>query len=318
MAYKKIAAENVLLIPTKSRYELELERWGTVDSTRRRFRSDVAWNNVIDGHYAQKENLAKIKDVSVFGESQFVDRSFLTDEAIKNNDLFVFLGGDNHFTWCAQKILKYVQETGDDEKYVVGVVLDPRKSFGGLLYYGIDQFLGNVENILGGDYRIENWTTLEANVMNENGDCMPYPAVGDYFVGEHDRTLMSRNELYLGGDKLDVPDKSSGILFVAGAGSDDGSWYDNVHNIMFGSPDRFGKEEDFARVVLTENKSKTKFTLDKGQILVVDSYNDDNGKIKPDSHNDHSVDLSLGHRAEIKISDMKLKVVNSSDYQIQR
>ena len=136
------------------------------------------------------------------------------------------------------------------------------------------------------------------------------PAVCDYFVGEYSNLFMSRNDIFkaeISGKVL--PEKSSGILVVTGAGSSPGSWYDNIHQCYFSTPDHFARDEESAKIILRENKSKAKTTLQKGKVLIIDSYNDTRGIIAPDSHEDHSIPFEMGARLEIRISNLKLKVV---------
>lgn len=297
---------DMVIIPSKSRYDLELEIYGNIKDTDANFKSEQILKRVKESHLAQKENIKRVADV--IGYDKIIDRSSLNPEVISDKNIFVFLGGDNHFTYCAQEILKFMKQNNGEEKQVIGCVLDPAKSYGGLLYFDVDKLLESLPELEKGNYLIENWTSLEADINNKNGRVASYPAVGDYFVGERERLLMSRNRVYLDGDVV-LPEKSSGLLIAVGPGSGNGSWYDNVHNLMFGCSDEFGREEDFARIILTENKSRSKLTLSRGQILTIDSYNDDCGVISPDSHRDHSADFHMGAQAEVRISDLKLPVV---------
>ena len=156
--------------------------------------------------------------------------------------------------------------------------------------------------------KLEQWTLLESNIINHGKHLAPSLALGDYFIGERERVFMSRNKAQLDGKEIFL-DKSAGILIVTGSGSGKGSWYNNIHNTYFGKSDVFGRGEEFAQLILTENESKTKVKLKKGQKLIIDSYNDDGGIISPDSHLEHSVDFSIGARAEIKISNIRLNVL---------
>jgi hypothetical protein len=119
---------------------------------------------------------------------------------------------------------------------------------------------------------------------------------------------MSRNRVYLDGKEV-LPEKSSGILIACGAATGPGSWYNNIHRQMFDQGDVLGREEELARVILTEQEDKKKLTLHPGQILVIHSYNDDYGIIAPDSHLDHGAEFRIGCQAEAKISKYKLKIV---------
>jgi hypothetical protein len=299
--------DNIVMIPSKSRFDLEVEKWGTIDAARKRFVGEI-WEKVVGSHHTQRTNIQKI--AKRLGNRLMYDRSQLTPEMVGNFSAFAFLGGDDHFKYCAHVILKYMQEHPDEEKYVIGVRLSPR-SVGALLHFDTDTFLESLPKLEKDDFSVENWTTLEARVLNGESAVVLYPAIGDYFVGEYGRLFMSRNEVYLDGQKV-FPDKSSGILLAVGAGSDEGSWYDNIHRTMFGNGNEFGREEEIARAILTEEKSKSKLTLNKGQTLEIYSYNDSRGIVCPDSCEDHSADFGMGSKAEIKVSDLKLKVIRAN------
>jgi NAD kinase len=301
---EKMNLDKMILVPSKTRYELEIKNYDSKDIARKAFGSEEVWKNIVEGHRKQKKNLEKV--IKVFGTDRMIDRSLLSRDIIRSNDLFVFLGGDNHFTYCAQDILWYLQDHPEEKKYIAGVVLDPKKSLGALLYYDVDSFLKALPRVEKDDFKVENWTTLEAKV--EPWRAYTYPAVGDYFIGESNRLLMSRNRVSIDGKEIPC-EKSSGILIASGQGSGKGSWYNNIHNVMFNSSDHFAKDADFARIILTEHCSRSKMTLYKGQTLVIDSYNDDKGIIAPDSHEDHAADFMIGSRAEIKVSDLKLNVI---------
>ena len=296
----------MIIVPTKSRYELESERYSNEEIVRANFKSEEVWKIVKESHYAQKENIKKVK--AVLGQEKLIDRGCLTSDVIKENNLFVILGGDNHFTYCAQNILEYVQDNPKEKKYVLGAVLDPTKSHGGLLYFTIDSFLKSLRRLEQKDFDIEKWSVLEAKVNNRNGIVKPYPAVGDYFIGEYSSLFMSRNLVYLNGEPLTCIDKSSGILIAIGAGSGRGSWYSNI---KLSEEGRLNREDEIARLVLRESRELTSFTLRRGQTVTIDSYNDSKGIVSPDSQEEHSVGFNIGSRAEIKISDLKLLVIKN-------
>ena len=295
--------EKILFVPSKSRYELEIEYYGNLQKARQHIRSNQIWKKIKEGHISQKKNLQKIIDV--FGKENIVDRSDLNQDMIKEYDAFVFFGGDNHFTYCSQEILKY-QSLNDGDKLVVGTVLDASKSFGGLLYFDVEKLLRSLDNLEKDNFYVEKWTTLEG-VVNDRKDYF-FPAVGDYFIGEYGRHLMSRNLVYLDGKEV-FEEKSSGILVTTGAGAGFGSWYNTEHNLMFNKSNNFGKEEEIAKAVLTGNMSRAKIEFYKNQVLRIDSYNDTRGVIFPDSHDDHYAKFEMGTSVEIKLSKNKLSVV---------
>jgi len=296
--------EKILFIPSKSRYELSIEEKGSEEEAKASFSSEKVWERIRTSHFLQKENIGKFRDN--FSPEQIVDRSRLTPEMIQQYETFAFLGGDNHFGYCAQEVMKYLQANPQDTKRVMGVVLDPTKSLGALLYFNTDTFLDNVEKLRDDNYEIENWTTLEAKVF---GDKQPHPAIGDYFVGELNRLDMSRTIVSIDGQEVDCPEKSSGLLIAVGAASSRGSWYNNLHFSTFKEGDEFPKDADYARIFVTENWQRKKFTLNRGQVLTLDSYNDGSGVISPDSQLDHTAEFEMGKKAEIRLSDQYLTVI---------
>jgi len=296
----------ILFVPSKSRYELEVDKRGDEQAARKYFSSEQVWEDIYDGHLAQKESLSLLKQA--FPKIATIDRSELNAENISTHELFVFLGGDNHFTYCAQKILAYQCKYNHD-KYVMGIVLDHRKSLGALLSGEVHKLIAQYDKLNKGEYNLEEWTTLEAKVSNGVELEQPLPAVCDYFIGENSRLLMSRNKVWIDEQEVTI-DRSSGILITSGAGTGSGSWYDNVHEVMFGEKDIVPRTAELARVMFTEHKSKTKLTLLPGQILTVYSYNDAKGILVPDSHQVHGCSFDIGSVAKIKIGDKKLRVVS--------
>ncbi len=305
--------DKMVLVPSRSRYELELSRCGGEAKAKERFVEPV-WNYIRTSHFNQETNKAKIFETA--GYKRRIDRSALTQDLIEQNYLFVILGGDNHFTYCAQEILKYMQDNPSEKKYVAGVVLDP-KSAGALLYFNADSFLKNLSNLETGNCAVEEWTTLEAKINEgQKSVTSPYPATCEYLIAESGRADMTRNNIYFTDktgakieEKTAFPEKSSGILVATGSGSLDGSWYDNIHGVAFKKPDTFSKEAPFARVINTENKEVCKETLCPGETLHIFSYNDAGGIITPDAHkNNRLAEFPMGYSAEIQIGKNPLPV----------
>ncbi len=298
--------EKIIIVASKSRYECEIDRHGHEEKARKNYVPQL-WQNLKDGHLAQKTNLAKLQ--SSFYPEQIIDRGALTSTIIDKYDGFVFLGGDNHFTYCAQLLLHYLQENPDKEKMVFGTVLDPNRSWGGQLYFTVDTLLDYLHRIQDDSFEVEKWAALETTVRQGERVTSMYPAINEIFAGETKRWMMSRNHVYLDGKEI-FPDKSSGILVATGAGSGHGSWYDNVHAITFGESDTFSKDTAEARVILTEHASRSKSSLYPNQVLAIQSSNDNAGIILPDSHDQRAVSFPMGAVAEIRIGSLYLPVVS--------
>lgn len=309
--------ERTVVVASKSRYELVLEEVaGDMTKIKNRFPSEKVWRNITEGHLAQKTNLPRVTEL--FPPEQIIfDRAELTTERIKAAQTFIFLGGDNHFTFCAQEILNYQRQHPEETKNVCGVVLDPKKSTGALLDFNVDTLLAQWNDIVKGKYRLERWTTLEAHLAGGRPD--PYPALCDYFIGENRRPPMSRNLVYIDDQLTVLPEKSSGLLVVCGCGTAKGSWYDNAHGSMFDEDDTLSREAEEFRLIVTENREfrriisganyNHRFTLRPGQKLEIHSFNDDHGVISASSHDEHSVNFSMGNQATVGLSPYKLRVI---------
>ncbi len=297
---------NYLLIPSKTRYEINIASEGSVESAKRLYLSEDVWNNIVESDHVQKQNLEMIKEA--LGEERILEnRTDLTPKRIADNDLFITLGGDNHFAWTSQVILEYMRRTGE-RKYVTSVLADTKKSWGGIVQFRPEYFLKNFEGLLNGNFPVEDWTTLEATVKTLSGQSRPYIAIDNYAIGEHYMTAMSRNRIFLDGKPL-FGDKSGGILLAVGAGSGKGAWYYNEHVSLFGGEDVFSKISDEARILLRGIPDKSKETFYRGQVLEFHSYNDSKGIIIPDGEDDHGVIFPMGSIARVKISEVKLPVV---------
>lgn len=303
----------MMVIPSKSRYELTLERFGSEDASRRHFGQTEVWDYIISSHHAQRESLGVIKRACEEYATPFIDRSRLTQDIIGEYDTFVFAGGDNHFTYCAQEILQYQREYPGERKDVIGVILDSTKSLGALLQTDPEGFIDAIPRLLRGEYATGAWTTLEATVRADGIVRRPHPALGEYFIGERDRMDMSRNKTYLNGTPV-LLEKGSGILVVTGAGAGEGSWYDNNHAVLYGASDGLVREALEAHAIVTENKqavdpSRGKAVLHPEDSLMVFSYNDADGVLCPDAHREHSVPFMIGAKAEVRVGEHPLSVI---------
>jgi len=338
----QILLGEILFVPSKSRYELEREKsWAELnpprkgyalarqvllernlphgkdalhDEVRARIISDSSWENIWGGHLRQKKALAELAEV--VRPEQIVDRSKLPEELDKYA-LIVSLGGDNHFQYCGQVLAKEAQERCNEEKYIAGVVLDRKLSAGALLSYDKDSFLSSLDDLESGNYELEKWATLEAEVDDGKNILKPYNAVSEMLIGELDRSMTSRVGAYNSPSRENpiLPEKTSGVLAAVGAGSGKGSWYSNIKSCYADKGDEnndysFGKEEVIAKLIATEHPSKAEYIMKDGERIIIDSYNDDHGIVRPDSHKEHGVPFMMGSVAKLWVSDYKLPVIS--------
>jgi len=77
----KIDIGKILIVPTRSRYELEVER-SSKEEARKKFGDNGVWEHICEGHKTQKENLKKVSNI--IGKQKIIFRELLSEENIKN------------------------------------------------------------------------------------------------------------------------------------------------------------------------------------------------------------------------------------------
>lgn len=163
----------------------------------------IHYDIILESHIEQKKciNLAK----ELLPETQFIYTPHLRKELTVDKDLIISIGGDEHF--------KYTIHNSVDNKLLLSIRSDNLKSEGALSACNRHNLNLMVEQIRNDSFRTEEWVRLDAT-LNEN----PIEsAVDTIYIGEKNGTRMSRYLLQYR-DHVEEQ-KSSGLLFVTGAGS---------------------------------------------------------------------------------------------------
>lgn len=248
---------------------------------------------ILSSHEVQLESRKKI--CSLFPSAKLVMMSEMGDaHNALSADLILSLGGDNSFTYTSH----FIKNTP-----IIGINSDPSRSTGALC--GWNDIKTFTDAWRKGNYRKEAWTRLHATVDGKQIT----PATCEYFLGEKMRKDMSRYVFVYRGKEYEQ--KSSGVLFVTGAGST--GWYDAAGRYHFSSGNRFQKTEEKAVFLVTEPfRYERENDLCAGELLpgeevLIYSLNDGQGHATTDCWEEY--DFFRGKKASIKISDTPLCVL---------
>ena len=287
--------ENILVVRKKSKFEWDLERLGkTKEKLKKKYKTqDINLKEIFESHKRQMLSFKILQ--KYFNQNQFLFREHLDEINIKDYDLIISLGGDNHF----QYITHYLKDTP-----ILGINSDPKTSRGELLYYTTSNFKDILNKIENDKFNLEKWTRLKGKV---NGNKMPL-AISDFFLGESKRKHISHHKLQFKGKK--EKQKCSGLLVATGAGST--GWYDSASRYLENEKIKLKRTENIAKFIVTEpngtDYSLLKGTLRMGDKLKITSLNDRNGVMVCDSFEER--EFNLCSKATVEISDKPLKVVS--------
>ncbi len=261
---------------------LELYRARNVDATR-----------ILGSHDRQKQCLDQV--ARAFPEAQVVQRDQLSKESLRDADLVIALGGDNHFTFVAH----YTHAP------ILGLNSDPLTSEGALLGFSSNDLGGLLKALERGATEIEEWprirTALDGRVIE--------PAVTECFLGERESVVSSYNVVTLGAQE--TTHRGSGTLVVNGAGST--GWYSSAARYAGGKP--FERTARRLKVLAREpslnpkHNAITEATVEEGTAIRITSNNDTHGVVVCDSLAEFRYDFPPGSVAEISLDPSVTKVV---------
>ena len=298
---EKINFKKVIVIPKLSKYELDLRTFKLTheELIEKYKREGVNADKVLSTYRVQKINREKL--ASIIPEAKFMQRDDLTKETIKNFDILISLGGDNHFM--------YVSNFADN-KLLIGINSDPKSSEGALTSFNIETFEAFIPNLISGNYKIEEWTRLKVEL---NGKTLWPLITCDLFLGEQERWNMSRHIIKFKGKEEEQ--KGSGLLVTTGAGST--GWYDSAVRYIKEKGEKISHLDKKGVFLLTE-PYKGKLSgcelihepFEEGDKVEVDSLNDSKGVISIDSL--WVFNFNRGDKVVFSVSDKPLKVITNS------
>ncbi len=291
--------KKVLVCPKVSKYEWDLHKYrlSYTELIEKYKRERVDYENILLSHERQIKSRELVKEI--FENAKIVNRENLTRENIKNVDITISLGGDNHFQYVSHFI---------DNEYIFGINSDPLVSEGVLLSCSTDTLIKIKEKCDKDEYDIEEWTRLDVYI----NDKFVSRATCDVFIGEKERVFTSRQILFF--NDSEKQQKSSGILVSTGSGST--GWFSSASRFITSEP-IFKPTEKYAKFILTEpyKGTLTDSTLIEGTIRAnshfrVCSLNNNNGIVVLDSLDEFPFPRAAV--VSIKISQVPLNVLRFS------
>jgi NAD kinase len=201
----KIGITNKL---TGIEYEMHVQKRSWDDIIKQFRDEEKPVDEIIASHHRQKDCIKTATEL--FPNAVPVDMIAVAEKnaPVPELDLLVILGGDNFFQICTHHF---------PNAYLVGVNSDPVTSEGNILPYTLDRLIQKAEDFEKLNFGFEWWTRIATYIngeRKEDGTCT---------VSISTTNKMCTYSLQNG--DVREKQKSSGILVVSGAGSGEGSWY---------------------------------------------------------------------------------------------
>ena len=228
--------ESIVVVCKRSRFERDLERHACSEGELIRVYRHWGLAPERIRRSGERQRQARKKLERLLPGARFIPAEQATRAVVENASLVVALGGDNHF----QRVARLLHD-----EPLAGINSDPATSLGMLTAFNIHTFKQALPNLLVGARDVEKWTRLEVRV---DGKPLSHLALGEVFIGERDRCVMSRHVLRFRRQREEQ--KSSGLLVVTGAGST--GWYQSAANGLAPARHSFPKQAPSFRFLLTE------------------------------------------------------------------
>ncbi len=288
----------VLVVLKRTKYELDLETYGSLASYRHVTKDKVdVFNRTYSSHERQLESRKFLK-TNVFPNADFVFREdFDNNTHLKDYDLVVSHGGDNHFTYVAHQI---------GRTHLIGCNSDPLSSVGALLGFTAEE----LELIVNNDFEdteVEQWSQILTKIEYPDGNSiLTVPAICEVSLRNNSPDLTSRYWISYKNQKEEQ--KCSGLLAYTGAGST--GWISSCFPKKFAP---FSKHEPFFHVYAREIRAKStnkEFSLADFRALdEVEVISEMNGGIAIDSLTERHYPFPPYSKASFKLSKETLSVV---------
>ncbi|TGL58877.1 NAD+ kinase [Leptospira sarikeiensis] len=293
-AEKRKKIESVLVVIKRTKYELDLESYGSLDELKRiaSIQND-SFTRVYESHQRQLQSREDLK--LIFPHGRFIFREDLENIDISEYDLVIALGGDNHFTYVAHHAL---------ENLVLGCNSDPSTSVGALLSFHTadikEAVSKNWENT-----SIEEWPRINVRIEYPDGQALEtFQGISEISIRNNSPDLTSRFLISHGKDAEEQ--KCSGLLVYTGAGST--GWVMSCEN----KDVSFDKQEPYFKVYCRELRKKESFKYKLDHFTVRDSFrliSEMRGGISIDSLAERIYDFPPGAKADFSVSPERLRVV---------
>lgn len=255
-------------------------------------------SDLLKAHSELMINLEFLK--TIVGEQRVIEPGQLTHERLKDIDIVVALGGDDHFKEITAAV---------EDQLVLGVNADPTRSEGALTSCTLDELPMVLSDIAQGKFNIQEWTRLDIYLNGKRAG----RACSEVFIGERERFNMSHHRISYNNQIEEQ--KGSGLIVATGAGST--GWYKGGSRYVYPEGDKFSRLESKAAFVLTEPYTGIKVgnSLLTGhygpdQALEIESLNDDDGIVIIDAY--QIVPIPRGTHVSVSISSKPLRVIQGT------
>lgn len=276
----------ILIIAKHSKFEWEMQQLGLSKSEllKKLSREHANVDRILKAY--EKQSLAlNLMKYTFKGKADFIMMNEL-NRRIENYDIIISLGGDNSFT----NISHYVENIP-----IMGINSDPERSVGYLTNWKING-IEDVENVFNSifdkKFLVEQWGRIQAKV---NGQLIT-PATSEYFVGEKNRTQMSRHIINY--DNKEYEQKCSGLIIATAAGTT--GWFKSAGSPFTVKANCANEVSFIATELYGSNPSPKQGTICGTEKLIINSLNDDHGIISVDSWEEY--DFIRGSTIEISLA----------------
>lgn len=301
-----ISRDRILVVAKLSKLKWDQQHTGLSQTELSAYyeRQGESSSAIVTSHLRQAQ---VVKDLTrELSPSQFVSITKLSADRVKNCDLVIALGGDDHF--------KHVSHWIDDDTPVLGVNSDVDSSEGNILSCSAAALPQVLHDLECGAYRLEPWTRLRLKVDGKDIG----PAIGEVVLAKRDFRLMSRHILEVEGER--VVQKSSGLLISTGTGSS--GWFTSAGLYLAPNGREFPRTALHAHFELREPHVRfvehdgertiqlpphVEGELLQGAILKITSLNNSDGIATRDSID--TIPFGRGSIAEVRIDHKPLWVV---------
>ena len=117
--------QSVLIVLKRSKYELDLEKYGSLATLKKICQvQNNCFHKIHSSHLRQLKSREILK--YTFPKGDFIFRENIRNRNLKNYDLVIALGGDNHFTYVSHYTY---------QNLLLGCNSDPESSVGALLSF---------------------------------------------------------------------------------------------------------------------------------------------------------------------------------------
>lgn len=291
-----------LVVLKKTKWERDLERYGSAEAVRELYRiQNDAYAKVHNSHLRQTAALDRLR--AALPGARFVSRQELIEIDTGPYPYVISLGGDNHFVFVSH----FVQDCP-----LAGINSDPQTSIGALLYFTVDTFLEGLPRDREPEFDLDRWTRISCEIENPRGErTRTRPCTSEISLRNDYPEHTSRYLLRVAGGAWEEQ-KSSGLLLSTGTGST--GWYRNCFPPVERSSAAFMRQAPFFRFFAREvgappgrGKRYLSGQVDENATLEIVSEMD--GSISIDAHPESTVAFPPGWRARFSLAPDRLHVI---------